>query len=204
MSPDLPSCPITTMLFCISIKQRRITGHFVRSASIGMTCFLGMHSLSKRYLSDDRLSVTEERQLLVKVNGWRERLMDISWFMRCLNEPVARQANREEGVTGRFWEGCFKSQALLDQNALVACMAYVDLNPIRSSLTQTPEASSHTSIRQRIKQPSKVNTNPNLISQQPQNLLPFAGNPRKNMPDHVLLKKGFFVVCSSANAAAWN
>ncbi len=101
-------------------------------------------------------------------------------------------------------KGRFKSQALLDQNALVACMAYVDLNPIRSSLTQTPEASSHTSIRQRIKQPSKVNTNPNLISQQPQNLLPFAGNPRKNMPDHVLLKKCFFVVCSSANAAAWN
>jgi REP element-mobilizing transposase RayT len=81
---------------------------------------------------------------------YRARLGDLSWFMRVLNEGIARQANQEDNVKGRFWEGRFKSQALLDEQALLAAMAYVDLNPIRAGIAETPETSTYTGIEARL------------------------------------------------------
>jgi len=92
------------------------------------------------------------------VSRIRERLGSLSWFMRYLNEPIARQANREDGCTGRFWEGRFKSIALLDEAAIVACMAYVDMNPIRAKVAMCVEDAPYTSVQRRIRQTEENST----------------------------------------------
>ena len=121
--------------------------------------------LTKRFMSENlraSLSDAELKTVQETVEIYKKRLFDISWFMRSLNEFIARKANKEDECTGRFWEGRFKSQALLSEASLLACMIYVDRNPIRANLAKTPDSSQHTSIFHRIHS-EKKRTQPSFL-----------------------------------------
>ncbi|MFN2362444.1 MAG: transposase [Marinobacter sp.] len=114
------------------------------------SCLFKGPILVQRYLSGENQESYELAQVAEFTQCYRQRLASLSWFMKCLNEPIARQANQEDGCTGHFWEARFKSQALRTEAALLSCMAYVDLNPIRAGMAATPETSEHTSIKERV------------------------------------------------------
>ena len=147
--------------------------------------------ISQRYLKGEFLEPHELEQLDTLIQTWRKRLQDISWFMKVLNENISKRANQEDECTGHFWESRFKSQALLDEKAVLSCMTYIDLNPIRAGMAKTPETSNHTSIKMRIERWKKASDNNNTKdhdseehtrSNQPNKLLPFIGSYRQPMP----------------------
>ena len=131
----------------------------------------GGNMLSQRFIREETLPKAEQKILQRFAETWRKRLCDISWFMSALNEHIARRANAEDNVTGKYWEARFKSQALLDEQAILACSVYCDLNPIRAQMADTPETSDYTSIQKRI-EAAKEGTIP-------ENLLRFQGSEIK-------------------------
>ncbi|MGH3429989.1 MAG: transposase [Mycobacteriales bacterium] len=80
----------------------------------------------------------------------RQRLQSLSWFMKCLKEPLARLANHQDKTRGAFFEGRFKSIAILDETALLTTCAYIDLNPVAAGIAEVPESSTHTSLKARV------------------------------------------------------
>ncbi len=147
-------------LFAVAVHGYAVMSnhvHLVIELDPGQTRSWSDHEVARRWLSRvasdaevtdaqvDGLAVQSER-----VGVLRQRLGSLSWYMRELKEPLARQANREDGCTGHFWEGRFDTQDALDDAAVLAAMVYTDLNPVRAGLAHTPEESLHTSIRRRL------------------------------------------------------
>ncbi len=141
----------------------------------------------ENFIEGGSLSSTDQAALEERLPIWRQRLGDLSWFMRCLNEHIARIANAEDECTGRFWEGRFKSQALLDERALLTVMSYVDLNPVRAGTADDIPTSDFTSGQQRVRE---ISTPP---KPQPQNaslppLVPFEREQRGETVDALPFK----------------
>lgn len=110
--------------------------------------------LCDRYLKGEISTEAELKKVKDYVAEYRSRLMSISWYMKSINEYLARMANGGDKCTGHFWESRFKSQALLDERALLTCMCYVDLNPIRAGMAKALNDSDFTSIQERTEQKS--------------------------------------------------
>jgi len=91
-------------------------------------------------------SIRNDKQKLATV---RSRLSDISWWMRLLSQNIAQRANKEDGELGKFWQARYRAVRLLDETAILACAAYVDLNPIRAAIATTIEDSDFTSAQKR-------------------------------------------------------
>ncbi|GAD79805.1 transposase [Vibrio ezurae] len=139
--------------------------------------------LIKRWLKKELTHKSEEIKCHKIIEIWRSRLWDLSWFMKELNFEISCRANKEDNCKGHFWESRFKSQALLDHSALLSAMAYVDLNPVRAGMAQTPENSEFTSFKARL---NALEQNENT----PTYLLPF--NKQGNQEDESSIPFGLW------------
>jgi len=66
----------------------------------------------------------------------RERLGSMSAFMQHLKQPIACQANSDVQFRGHFFDQRFYSGALLCEEAVLAAMTDVELNPVRAHMAQ--------------------------------------------------------------------
>jgi hypothetical protein len=71
---------------------------------------------------------------------------------------------------------------LLDEKAVLACMAYVELNPIRAKMVDTVETAEYTSIFERIHDKASYIDNKMKLPFIPKPLLGFMGKEHKSLP----------------------
>lgn len=80
----------------------------------------------------------------------RVNIGSLSCFMKVLNQNIARRANREMGTTGSFWQSRFHCKMITSAEVATYTQTYIDLNPIRAGIAETPETAKFTSAHDRI------------------------------------------------------
>jgi hypothetical protein len=144
------SYAIMSTHYNLVLKLNNTKDWSIHQVLISWSSLCNLPYLCQKFLDKQVMDKAEMREVLSMTDKYRKRLMSISWFMKMLNQDIAFKANAEDGCKGHFFESRFKSQALLDERALLTCMAYVDLNPIRAAMALCPEDSDYTSIQERI------------------------------------------------------
>lgn len=120
--------------------------------------------IARRYLSaippkhgfDQELETPSAGEIRAVINNRtlfaraRNRLSDLSWFISQLAESIARNANRESGLTGKFWEGRFNCRPILDPTGLALAATHCDLAPVVAGAAQSPASLKGTSLALRL------------------------------------------------------
>jgi len=112
---------------------------------------------AKRHPDESPVEPTEAQLAVLladpeKLQELRRRLSNPSWLMGRACQYIARRCNREDQHAGRFFEERFKMKRLLDEAAVLACLAYVDLNPLRAGATDRLDGEAEVSIAERMRQ----------------------------------------------------
>jgi REP element-mobilizing transposase RayT len=69
----------------------------------------------------------------------RQKLSNLSEFVREIKVGFARFYNRCHNRRGYFWGDRFKSVIVDKGETLINCLAYIDLNPLRAGIVKRPE-----------------------------------------------------------------
>ncbi len=132
--------------------------HGVTKKLPGVGCSFSQENGSKINWDHPRSRILCKPSLMLRSSPVARQALRCFLFMRALSEPIARRANREDECTGRFWEGRFKAQKIVDEAGILACAMYVDLNPVRAAMAKSPEQSRFTSAFDRIRAEKGVRT----------------------------------------------
>jgi len=63
----------------------------------------------------------------------------VSAMMQSLGRRYVRRFNSRHDRTGTLWEGRFKSSLVDSERYVLACYRYIELNPVRAGMVNTPE-----------------------------------------------------------------
>ena len=87
----------------------------------------------------------------------RQKFSSLSEFMREIKVGFARFYNRRYNRHGYFWGDRFKSVIVENGETLINCLAYIDLNPLRAGLVESPEQYRWNSLGYHIQTGNKNN-----------------------------------------------